>query len=175
MKSYKDDPVFCKIIGLVLNSEGGFVDDKDDPGGPTNHGIAWNYNAAWLSKNGITRNTMKSLTVDQAKQCYYERFWLASESDGISDEGLAYIHFDAAVNCGPGQAAKFLERLSVNPKYFDGTGDNNEELFMQLVHEYEAQRIKFYRQDVSAKLRKKYLQGWLNRMAYVSKHAEKLV
>lgn len=173
--TYKKDSVFCLIVPLVVNVEGGYVNDPDDPGGPTKYGVAWNFNAEWLSHRGITRATMKDLTQDQAKQCYYERYWLPSDADGLTDEGLAFIHFDNAVNCGVGEAKQTLKELSINPKHFDGRGDNNEALFLRLVMEYEGRRAHHYTKEIGKKLKQKYLEGWWNRMQFVMQHAAKLV
>ena len=172
MKSYQDDPTFCKVIPLVLKSEGGYVDHPDDPGGPTMHGVAWNYNAGWLAKRGYTKDTMRSLTLDDARQCYYERYWIESEADGITDEGLAYLHLDTAVNCGVGTAKSFLRGLSHNPRYFNGEGDNNEVLFLRLVMEYEIKRFDYY---TRCRNRKAFLEGWINRMEFVMARAQELV
>lgn len=174
-KHYKDDAAFCLTYPAVLKVEGGFVDDPADPGGPTNHGIAWNYNADALKAIGITRDTMRKLTKEQALQIYYWKYWLASNADGITDEGLAYIHFDCAVNCGVGAAAGILKKLSVNPKHFDGRGDNNETLFLRLVFEYEIWRFEYYIKNCSKRLKKEYLEGWVNRMIFVGRHALTLV
>lgn len=169
---YSKDKTFCKIIPLVLHSESGYTNHADDPGGPTMRGIAWNYNQIWLLTHGVTRDTMKDLTKEQAEQCYYERYWLASDADGISDEGLAYLHLDTAVNCGVRKAKEFMRALSVNPKNYDGSGDNNETLFLRLVMEYEIMRFDYY---TKCKNRKAFLEGWINRMEFVMKKAKDLV
>lgn len=135
-------------------------------------GIAWNYNTDWLKSQGITKETMKELTMHQARQCYYERYWLKSEADGISDEGLAYAHLDTAVNCGVGAAKAMLSKLSKNPKDYNGTGDNNEILFLRLLMEYEILRLDYY---TKCKNRGLFLTGWINRMEFVMKKAAELV
>jgi hypothetical protein len=173
--SYKDDKTFVELMQHVLHVEGDYSDDPRDSGGPTKYGLAWNYNTAALKAIGITRGTMNKLTMPQALALYYERYWLASGSDGLTDLGLALIHFDCAVNTGVGQAKKCLRGLSVNPKYFDGTGDNNEILFLRLVHEYELIRLSFYTNKCPKEQRKRYLEGWNNRMIYAGRKAFELV
>lgn len=173
--SYQQDAVFCKIVPFVLHVEGGFVDDPKDPGGPTKFGIAYNFNAGALHKVGITRDTVCNLTLDQAKEIYYARYALASGTNDISDDGLALMHLDCAVNCGVGAARKMLAELSVNPKYFDGRGNRNSALFYMLILEYVVLRIDYYTTKIRKNLRDRYLEGWMNRLKFVIKKAKELV
>lgn len=170
---YTDDPTFLKVLPLVFDSEGGYVNDPDDPGGPTNHGVAWNYNADYLkSVFGFKSSAdMKKLTKEQALRLYYEKYWLPSGSHGITDVDLAYIHFDMAVNCGVGAASNALRKLSVNPKNYDGTGGKNRTLFLSLFLEYTALRLSYY---THCKKRDKYLEGWINRMVDVIRNSKDL-
>ena len=133
-------------------------------------GIAWNYNADWLKKNTNiqTPAMMRQLTKDQALWCYYDRYWVPSGGRGITDVDLAYIHLDAAVNCGVGQALKFLRRLSKNPKNYDFSFGKNRTLAMTLFLEYTAQRLSFY---THIRNRDRFLEGWINRMADVIKNS----
>lgn len=158
---FQRDDAFMKIIPKVLNSEGGYVNHPSDPGGPTKYGIAYNYNKQILHSMGI--NNVRDLTYDQAKQIYYVKYWKPSGAINIRDIDLAYIHFDAAVNCGIEQANLFLARLSHNPLYFEADGKNLE-LWFSLWKQYLAQRLSFY---THAKNRKSFLEGWINRMVDV--------
>lgn len=172
-QKYQNDKTFLKIVDLVLDSEAGYANHPNDPGGPTMRGVAWNYNAGYLKeKFGFkTSADIKKLTKEQAIQTYYDRYWLASDSDGITDVDLAYIHFDAAVNCGVGAAASFLRKLSVNPKNYDGSGGKNRTLFMGLFLEYTAHRLQYY---TNCRNRQTFLAGWVNRMVDVIRNSEDL-
>lgn len=156
---HRFDTRFGQIIPLVLNAEGGYVDHPDDPGGPTNFGIAANKNRVELRALGV--DDVRELTLDEAKEIYYLKYWLPAGCQEIPDIRLAYIHFDAAVNCGVQQAAKFMSRLSADPKHYQGNG-KNERLFHTLFLEYFSQRLRFY---TKLKNRKAFLEGWVNRMA----------
>lgn len=168
--TYKNGGVFLVLIPHILKSEGGYVNNPRDRGGPTKYGVAWNFNADWLkSRLGMKQPTdIKNLTLDQARQLYYERYWLASDADGLTDIDLAYIHLDTAINCGVGTAARFLHRLSVDPKHYDGTGGKNRTLFLTLFLEYTAQRLSFY---THARDRDVFLEGWINRMVDVIRNS----
>jgi lysozyme family protein len=157
-----EDENFCRVMPEVLNIEAGYVNDPRDPGGPTNYGIAWNYQKGNLKLMGIT--DVRQLTRDTATEFYYRFFWQASDSDRIPDLDLAEIHFDAAVNCGIGQAALWLGRLSKNPTAYAGRGQNKT-LFLGLCLEYLAMRMIFY---THARNRAVYLEGWINRLARIA-------
>lgn len=163
--NYKDDLIFSEVVRFVINSEGGYSNDPRDPGGPTKYGIAWNFNKPTLLKMGV--GNVYNLTYDQAKQIYYFNYWLPSGGGNIPDKRLGYVHFDAVVNSGVGQGAKFLAQLSKNPKYFEGHG-KNEALWLELVLEYIAIRLNFYTHSKNSNI---YLQGWSNRLVAVIRNA----
>lgn len=167
---FQADETFCRVIKLIINSEGKYSNNPRDKGGPTMYGVAWNYNAAYLHMHfGMKESTdVRNLTLDQAKQLYYDRYWLPSGGPKITDADLGYIHLDAAVNCGTGQAATFLSRLSKDPLHYDGTGGKNRTLFMSLFLEYTAQRLAFY---THCRDRDAFLEGWINRMADVIRNS----
>jgi len=164
--TFKHDMTFNELIALVITSEGGYSSNPADKGGPTKFGVAWNFNTDWLKLNlGYKVGTdLKKLTLDQAKQCYYERYWLPSHSNGISDLDLAYIHLDTAINLGIGGASTMLGKLSKNPKFYDGSKGKNRVLFMGLFLEYVAIRLSFY---THARDRADFLDGWVNRIVFV--------
>ena len=91
---------FDEIIDNVLESEGGYVHDKDDAGGETNMGI---------SKRAYPNLDIKSLTVKDAKQIYYEDYWTPSKADQLPTQ-LREIYFDMVVNFGKRGAAKVLQQ-----------------------------------------------------------------
>lgn len=164
--NYLSDVMYLSCVDLVLNAEGGYSDDPDDPGGPTNRGIAWNYQKNNLALMGV--NTVKQLseiTKEFAYEFYYRFFWNECGANRIRNQKLAYIHFDAAVNHGIGQAGIFISKLSKDPRNFDGLKGKNKNLFQQLFLEYFTYRLRFY---TRAKNRKIYLEGWVNRMVDLS-------
>ena len=164
---YTSDKVYCQIVKLVINSEGGYSNNVHDAGGATKFGVAFNFNRALLESMGVKEADMPNLTYDQACQIYYIKYWLPCKANEIPDLRLAYIHFDSAVNCGVGQALVFLSRLSKNPKFFEG-GNKNQALWMQLVLEYMAIRLNYY---THIKNRKYFLEGWANRLVDVVHNA----
>lgn len=130
-----------RSIAFVLGREGGLSSDVNDPGNwlggkfvGTKYGIS---GAVWGDKYDIP-----NLTVEQAKQIYYDNYWLASGCDKLSWP-LCLLHFDAAVQHGP-TAMTLLEESDRN------------------VMRYMATRIKFY---TAIKTWDRYGAAWMNRMA----------
>ncbi|MEZ5776013.1 MAG: glycosyl hydrolase 108 family protein [Hyphomicrobiaceae bacterium] len=94
--------------------EGGYSDDPQDPGGPTNKGITLATYAAFegAKLDGRSRAKLlaglKAIPDDTVARIYEERYWRKSFADRLRP-GLALMHFDAAVNHGVGRAAQFLQ------------------------------------------------------------------
>lgn len=159
--SWQEDALYVALVSKVISSEGGYVNDPDDKGGPTKYGIAWNYNQGALQKIGITKpEQMKDLTLDEARQIYYYKYWLAAGCNLIKDKKLAYIHFDMAVNCGVGAAAHVMFKLEPNPKDYEA-GGKNKELWVKLFQQYANYRRIYY---TNCDTYWKYGKGWNNRL-----------
>ena len=91
---------FDEIIDHVLESEGGYVNDKHDAGGETNLGI---------SKKAYPDLDIKNLSVDQAKQIYYADYWVKSKAEQLPNQ-LREVYFDMVVNFGRRGAARVLQK-----------------------------------------------------------------
>jgi len=77
----------------------GYVNDPLDRGGETKFGIAQKANPDIC---------VATLTLAQAQKIYFDRYWLVAKCDKIASP-LSLLHFDTAVNMGPGAAAKLLQ------------------------------------------------------------------
>jgi lysozyme family protein len=91
---------FDDAIERILAHEGGYVDNKNDPGGETQWGIA---------KRSYPTVNIKTLTREGAKAIYLRDFWTPVATK-ISDSALCFQVLDAAVNHGIGNAIRFLQR-----------------------------------------------------------------
>ena len=102
-----------KAIAHVLASEGGLVDHAADPGGITNFGISLRFlkdAGIDIDHDGdIDADDIRKLTIDSARTVYYDRFWLPN-GYGQYPEQVAIKLFDMAVNMGPSQAHKLLQK-----------------------------------------------------------------
>lgn len=95
---------FDTAFEQLLKHEGGFSDHAADPGGKTRFGIT-----EAVAREVGYRGDMRELPLDLAKRIYLERYWKAVRADELP-AGVRYAVFDAAVNSGPGQAVKWLQR-----------------------------------------------------------------
>jgi lysozyme family protein len=129
----------------ILNVEGGYVDDPNDPGGETKYGI---------SKKSFPRLDIKNLTIEQALDIYRSVYWQPLALDNLNF-ALGFVVFDCAILCGAGWAANALKEA-----YHEvGNLSSNQDLLaMNLI----SQRIKYHTQDPNFH---HFGQGWLNRVA----------
>lgn len=157
---------FKRLYPFVLNVEGGYVWDKNDPGGATNYGIAFNFNQGYLKKFGIVKpEQMVNLTRGQALEIYYRKYWEPSQADEIPDARLALAYFDHVVNAGQGEADQLLAKLS--PKFWHFQGDGpNANFWWGLTMQYMLQRLWFY---FHIRNWGRYGLGWFNRLIKISK------
>ena len=79
---------FEQCLAHVLRSEGGYVNDPNDPGGETNMGI---------SKRAYPHENIKGMTRARAATIYRRDYWDAVQGDSLP-AGLDLVAFDPAVN-----------------------------------------------------------------------------
>lgn len=97
------DACFTRLLG----NEGGFSDNPADPGGATN----WGVTQAVARASGY-QGDMRDFTQEQAKAIYKKLYWDAIGIVNLPPD-VQFTVFDGAVNSGPAQSAKWLQR-SVN-------------------------------------------------------------
>lgn len=116
---------FEKALALTLKSEGGYVDDPDDPGGETYKGIARSRNPKWegwveidilKTKPNFPKNLdVSSILQEMVKDLYKVNYWHKIKGDDIEDQDIAESIFDFAVNAGPRTSSK-LAQITVGAK-----------------------------------------------------------
>lgn len=101
------------IAKAILAREGGYVNDPDDPGGATNHGVTVHtMRRLGLDLNGdgnVDAQDVRVLTAEKALQIFVDEYF---QKPGLSalPEPLQASVFDMYVNAG-GNAVKILQRL----------------------------------------------------------------
>ena len=168
---FKEDHPAC-VSGIVRTKADrvatGDVNDPKDLGGHTRFGIA---------KNSNPTLNISTLTYPQAKRVYFSKYWDASECD-LLPSIVNVINFDAVVNHGSTNANKFLQRsVGILGKNVDGVlGPNslkqvalitkNKEQIKVLCLKMLDERERFFRVIVARNpSQRRFLQGWLNRVA----------
>ncbi len=133
---------FNLAVEFVLVREGGYVNDPNDLGGETKFGI---------SKRKYPDIDIKNLTIEKAKDIYYNFYWTKFNCDALPWP-LSLIHFDTHVNMLPEVAEKILLRSRRFPQW------------------YLDARRGHYAAIVAANPDKgRYLKGWLNRVNELEK------
>lgn len=142
----------------------GYCNIPGDAGGETKFGIAQNANRDVV---------VRTLTLAQAQNIYFIKYWLASQCDKIGTP-LSAIHFDAAVNMGVGRAAKFLQ-TSVGVKPDGAIGAQTLAAIAKcpdlkkVCTQYLAARQSFYDSIVlNNPTQAKFAKGWANRIKSLS-------
>lgn len=97
---------FDEFIDRVLTSEGGYTNHSADPGGKTMYGIT----EAVARRHGYT-GEMHRLPLTTAKDIYKKDYWGRVQGDSLPPS-VAFHALDAAVNHGPGQAIRWLQRAA---------------------------------------------------------------
>ena len=98
---------FDEALTLVLDLEGGFVNDPRDPGGATNLGITGKTLAAARGRP-VSVADLRALTRAEAGAIYRRLYWDAVGADQLPP-GLDLAVFDYAVNSGVGRSARSLQ------------------------------------------------------------------
>lgn len=167
---------FKYAVSVVLNHEGGLVDDPNDYRGITNFGITIDSLAEskLLSVINNPIQYLKNLNEDQAINFYEHYIWNPNHYELIADRQIATKVFDMTVNMGKEQSHKILQRsvnlMSKDPILVDGiigveTLKETNLLPSDYLHqELREQQTAFYKllvkEDPTQKI---FLEGWLNR------------
>jgi lysozyme family protein len=164
-----------QMIDDVLKHEGGYVNHKDDKGGPTNLGVTQATLSDYLNRQASiddVKKLTKQTACDIYKKCYY--------TDPCIDKLPNLIQplmFDMSINHGYKKAAKLLQELLSKKGYdiggIDGAIGNKtcacsaqavKSLGNEFVNQLVEMRISFYNAIVhNNPSQKVFLKGWLTR------------
>lgn len=174
---------FDDAIIYVLGNEGGVSRDPKDPGGITKYGISLRFlehlshsklYAFLIGEHKTDENDIENLTKEQAAEIYYGEFW-NHEYEEIGNQKLCNYIFDMAINMGPANAHRILQRavniyednnnLLVNDGVFGkSTLDYTNKIGEALMPVLRSERICYYRLLVAEKPNQaNELEGWINR------------
>jgi lysozyme family protein len=136
---------FDAALKAILHHEGGYVDHPADPGGRTNLGVTQKVWEEWVGHE-VDEKAMRALTPELVGPMYKAKYWDKIKGDDLP-EGVDYAVFDAAVNSGPGRAAKWLQSCvgvepdgGIGPKTLAAVAAFDPK---ELVEDYAKRRLSF--------------------------------
>lgn len=169
---------FHDALAVVLAREGGYVNDRDDPGGETNHGVTARVYARWRKRRGLSARSVRLIQPAEIAAIYDTEYWEPVRGDELLrlGFGVALVVFDFAVNAGVGRATRLLQRAVGVPE--DGAFGPATWRAIEaaapdaFVAGYSRGREGFYERLAARRppLRK-FLRGWLKRVASVEREA----
>jgi lysozyme family protein len=164
---------FEAAFAHVLKSEGGFVNHPDDPGKATNLGVTQRVWEEWVGHD-VDEKTMRSLTPEMVGPLYKKKYWDKVKGDDLPS-GVDYVVFDAAVNSGPGRAAKWLQAC-IGVEQDGGIGPKTlaavKAFEGDLIGDYNKRRLSFL---TDLPHWGTFGKGWSRRVASVQNDAEGMV
>ena len=158
---------FAEALQKLLVHEGNFVNHPKDPGGMTNLGVTKAVWEEWVG-HPVDEKQMKALTPVIVAPLYRAKYWDKIKGDDLPT-GVDYVVFDAAVNSGPGRAAKWLQAcVGVEPD--GGIGPKTlaavDAFEGDLVEDYGKRRLSFL---MDLPHWPTFGKGWSRRVAEVQK------
>ncbi len=169
------NPHFQGALAVVLKAEGGYTNHPADRGGPTNKGILQREYDQYRRRKELPAADVRDILQTEVADIYLHDYRLAGRCDRMPWP-VSLAHFDACVNTGVTQAAKFLQRTVgtrsdglLGPLTLGApTAAVKRESPGALAGRIARQRIAFYRELAKrAPEQRAFLQGWLNRVEAV--------
>lgn len=159
---------FDAALKAILHHEGGYVNHPADPGGMTNLGVTKRVWEEWVGHE-VDEKAMRNLTPEIVGPMYKVKYWDKIKGDELPT-GVDYVVFDAAVNSGPGRAAKWLQACvgvepdgGIGPKTLAAVAAVDAS---QLVEDYAKRRLSFL---MDLQTWDTFGKGWSRRVAEVQK------
>ncbi|RYE61043.1 MAG: N-acetylmuramidase [Hyphomicrobiales bacterium] len=100
---------YTASLKRVLTHEGGYSNHKDDPGGATMRGVIQRVYDGYRDRHGLQRQPVRQISDSEIAAIYRTQYADAIKFDRLPI-GIDYVVFDGAVNSGPGQSIKWLQR-----------------------------------------------------------------
>jgi len=165
---------FERCLALVLKSEGGYVDNPKDPGGMTNLGVTKDTWEAYVGRT-VDEAEMRGLTPDDVAPLYQRNYWDKVAANSLP-VGVDYCLFDTAVNSGPSQAVKFIQR-ALNVVVDGVLGQQtiaaaNQRDAAELIEQFCEERLQFMQ---SLSTWPTFGRGWQRRVEEVQAAAQAMV
>lgn len=168
---------FNHSLREILQHEGGFSNDAQDPGGRTNLGVTQAVYEKWIGHK-VDEKIMRGLTPQLVGPLYKKEYWAKVRGDELPI-GLDLSVFDFAVNAGVSRAGRYLQRVVglpaeqqdgvVGPKTIAATTEfvRNKGL-LRTIERYADARREYYPRLPHFP---RFGRGWMRRVEEVEKEA----
>ena len=148
----QNDKNFFDALECVFAAEGGYSNNKNDKGGPTNMGITQKTYDDYCKRHHLKTKDVKKLSQDDIIQVYYNDYWVKSGLNKENDPIKSLILFDTAVLHGVGRTKEFLKKSN---------GDIQKILDLRREHYKKRSEID--------PTQKQFEKGWNNRVNRLQK------
>jgi lysozyme family protein len=163
-------------LAFTLHEEGGYVDNPNDHGGATNHGITQHTYDTYRLNRRLPAASVRDIQDQEVRDIYESMYWVPAHCSMMS-LALGECHFDWAVNHGVHGALKTLQEvLGIEA---DGVwGPNTEAALLAQDHDdlwrpYNQLRREWYQADAEHDpSQAEFLTGWLHRVDRLDAYCE---
>ncbi|MBP3614437.1 MAG: hypothetical protein J6J37_06655 [Bacteroidaceae bacterium] len=172
-QKHRSDSLFYATIPMVLNYEGGYVNDKFDRGGETNMGITQPFLDTYKKKAGVNIDNVKNLTKSDAIKLYKAE-WDSRGFGLLDNENVMKLIYDFSVNSGPSTAIrslqKALNKIGYNLKEDGYIGDKTNQAVNSVDEKWlKKELLKSRAEHCDAIIdkhpeQKRYIEGWFYRI-----------
>ncbi len=172
---------FNFAVSEIFKHEGGYVDNKYDPGGATNMGITRKTLANWRAVKPywkLAKSEVKALKKSEARAIYKALYWDRIAANKLPF-GVDLSLFDFAVNSGVKRAAKTLQKLVkakqdgiIGPLTLRALEEKVRKVgLLKIIKKISQMRLSFLRRLKHFKI---FAKGWKRRIYLIEKAALKL-
>lgn len=93
----------------ILIHEGGWANHPKDPGGATMKGVIQRVYDGYRRRLNLPAQSVRLISDHELQEIYRKQYWDEIKGDELP-QGVDYVVFDGAVNSGPTQSIKWLQR-----------------------------------------------------------------
>jgi lysozyme family protein len=156
-----------QAIAFTIPQEGGFVNNPDDDGGPTDHGITQATYDDYRDSLKLPPQDVQLITDADTQTIYTNMYWTPAKCPLLSD-ALAICHFDWAVNHGVTGAIKTLQQtlgVTADGVFGSQTAIAAAAASEDVWQQYNNLRRAWYRTRATQNTsQQQFLAGWLDRV-----------
>ena len=95
-------------LDLILQLEGGYSNDENDPGGETMYGIIASEYKKYLEHKGLPSTSVRNITKEQVVEIYNTQYWAPMHLDLLAKDKAIYM-FQFGINCGTRKAIMLVQ------------------------------------------------------------------